>query len=333
MKIKNKLVTFFLSKININNFADFLNKNKLLNPFYKIGAQLLIDKKFPHHLFIETTSFCNLRCKMCARNYSDLKLGSMNFALFKKIIDEAKAYKSRTFSLHLFGEPLLDRQIIEKINYIKEVNKKNIIILTTNGVLMTPERSERLINKIDKVVISLHGTSPVIYKQITGFDLLPKVEENVKKLIKIKKGQKANLPQIYLRLVRLKENFEEVNKFSQRWKNLPVILDIRDSHNFGGGIINELTKKMPTKRYPCYHLWFSPGINWDGEVSICCTDTNRQAIIGNVKNDSLSKIWQNDLINKYRQNHLANNYKDIPLCDKCDVWNTYPDIFFNWQKK
>lgn len=296
-------------------------------------AQSLIDKAFPHHLFIETTSFCNLKCKMCARNNCPISLGNMDFEIFKKIIDEAKIHASRTFSLHLFGEPLMDKGIVEKINYIKSANPKNIIILTTNGVLLTPEIAEKIINKVDKVVISLHSTDPHIYQQITGADKLAKVEDNVKELIKIKDKNQANLPQIYLRLVRLKENQEEINKFCQKWQSQPIILDIRDSHNFGGEITNELAKKMPTKRYPCYHLWFSPGINWDGAVSICCTDTNRQAIIGNVKSEKLSTIWQNELINKYRQLHLKSNYKVIPLCDKCDVWNTYPDIFFNWQKK
>lgn len=335
MKIKETIVSFFLSKIDVSRFSDLIKRHEWLFSIpYKFFAQNLIDSEFPRHIFIETTSLCNLKCKMCPRNYNPIKLGSMEILLFKKIIDEAKQYGKRTFSLHLFGEPLLDNSLIEKINYIKKANPKNAILLTTNGVLLTDTIAKELIeNKVDKIAVSLPSPNAITYQKITGFNALEIVEKNIQKLIWLKKEKNSTYPKIYLRLIRMPENAAEVDSFYKKWRGYPVKIEIRDEHNYGGKIEKNPFKKTPDKRYPCYHLWLSPGINWDGEVTICCDDVSRQAIIGNMKNSSLSEIWQGDTLKKYREYHLRGEYYKIPICKDCDVWDIYPDIFFKWQKK
>lgn len=335
MKIKEKIISYFFSKININFFSSLVKRHGwLFGVPYKFFSQKLIDYNFPRHLFIETTALCNLQCKMCPRNDSPVKPGTMNFELFKKIVDESARHGKRAFSLHLFGEPLLDRQIIEKIKYIKKANPKNSILLTTNGALMTEDIAKELAeNKVDKIAVSIHSPEPETYSMITGFDGLEKTENNVKRLIAIKKVAGANLPKISLRMVRTNDNVNETESFRKKWKGLPVSVEIRDGHNYGGGIASNPLKDTPKKRYPCYHLWLSPGINWDGEMTICCSDPKRQAVIGDVKTESVGELWKGEKIKKCREFHLREEYHKIPACGNCDVWDIYPDIFFSRQKK
>ena len=121
---------------------------KKLPPFlYKIGAQAYIDYHFPRHLFIETTSRCNLSCWHCPRPKIE---NDMDMGMFQDIIIEASDYGKRSFSLHLFGEPLLDPFIIERMKYIKMVNPKNTIILTTNGTIHNREAYDL----VDKIIIT-----------------------------------------------------------------------------------------------------------------------------------------------------------------------------------
>lgn len=330
--MKDKIVSFFLSKINIAKFSESIKKSRILSLPYKIIAQKLIDYDFPYHLFIETTNACNLKCKMCTRNLSPIHIGMMDLSLAEKIVDEAAQYGPRTFSLHLFGEPLLAPLTIPLAKYIKEKNKKNNILLTTNGVFLTKEISQKLIAcEADKIVISIHGANNKQYQSVTGTNDLAKVEENIKDLVALKKEEKKEKPKIYLRMVAPKEKREEIESFRQKWKNFPVIIDIREPHNFGGKIGDKKNENI--KRYPCYHLWFSPGINWDGQVSICCCDALKEEIIGNVRKESLSEIWKSEKLQKYREHHLKGEYDKINLCKNCDVWQTYPDIFFKNQKK
>jgi radical SAM protein with 4Fe4S-binding SPASM domain len=308
-----------------------IKKSKILSVPYKFVGQKLIDKKFPHHLFLEATSACNLKCKMCARNTGTVEIGSMDFGLFKKIVDEAAEHGPRNFSLHLFGEPLLSPNIIPMIEYIKKSNQKNNILLTTNGVFLDKEKAEKIISAgVDKIAISVHSANKEKYKEITGVDQLGKVEENIKNLLDIKKKYTDNKTKIYLRMVAPKEDTKEISDFRKKWESYPVIIDIREPHNFGGRIE---AKKPKEKRYPCYHLWLSPGINWNGKVSICCQDTFKEEIIGDANNQPISEIWNGEKLKKYRKYHLKGEYGKIPLCKKCNGWSTYPDMFFNWQKK
>lgn len=333
--IRNKIVSFFLSKINVDRFSDLIKKSTILSVPYKIISQKMIDWKFPHHLFIETTNACNLKCRMCVRSMTPLKIGAMKFELFKKILDESAEYGSRNFCLHLFGDPLLSPDIIKIIKYIKFKNPKNTILLTTNGILLTKEKAEEIIgNNVDKIVISAHRADKKKYEEVTGVDALDKVEENIKNLIGIKRNAKNNTSRIYLRMVVPDKDSNDVKIFRNKWSKYPVAVDVRELHNYGGKIDNRVVSKSKIiKRYPCYHLWFSPGISWDGEVSICCDDLERQAVIGDIKKTTLSEIWQNNILKKYRKYHLSGEYHKIPVCKNCDIWKTYPDIFFKWQKR
>ena len=77
---------------------------KLPSVIYKPLARRYIDYDFPRHIFIETTAKCNLSCSFCPREKNDSHMG---FRLFCDIVDECSKYGPRSFSLHLFGEPLL----------------------------------------------------------------------------------------------------------------------------------------------------------------------------------------------------------------------------------
>ncbi|MFH1966734.1 MAG: radical SAM protein [Patescibacteria group bacterium] len=330
--MKESIVSFFLSKIDINKFSDFIKRSVVLSIPYKIIVQRLIDWNFPYHVFLESTNICNLHCKICTRNIAPIKLGSMDFELFKKIVNEASVYGSRNFSLHLFGEPLLAPNIIPMIKYIKQKNNKNTVLITTNGVLLNNKISQEIImNGVDKIIVSIHGANKEQYENMTGTDNLNNVEENIKNLINLK--NKKNKPKIFLRMVSFKKNTTEIKKFYKRWSSYPVIIDIKEPHNFGGQIETGRSIDSLPKRYPCYHLWLAPGINWDGQVSICCCDTFKDAIIGNVNQNSLHKIWNGEKLKQYRDYHLRGKYDKIPVCKNCDVWTTYPDIFFEYQKK
>ena len=90
---------------------------------------------------------CQLHCSYCPRPRLSHHLP---FELFKKIVDEASSFGKRSFSLHLFGEPLLYPRIVESIQYLKQ--RGHAIILTTNGLLL-----ERLFNElrgVDKIIWS-----------------------------------------------------------------------------------------------------------------------------------------------------------------------------------
>lgn len=330
--VKNRFTSLALSRFNFGVFKNIVTKSALTNIPYKFISQRLIDLDFPVHIFIEATNACNLKCEMCSRTTSDREIGSMEFALFKKVIDESAVYSNRNFCLHIFGEPLIAPNIVKMIEYIKTKNKKNTILLTTNGIFLDEEKRTAIINyAVDKVVVSLLAASPETYLKITGRNDYSLVVENILNLIHLKESMGVDRPIVYVRMIKNKTTLDEVEPFQRKWAHYNVITDIREEHNYAGKIQVD-AERIKIKRYPCYHLWFSPAVNWDGDVSICCCDWDRIGVIGNVKYKTIAEIWQSEKIKEFRQLHLNGNYEKIELCRNCDVWQTYPDIFFLWQK-
>ena len=126
-------------------FAQFFKR--IPTPIYKWLAQRWIDYEYPRHIFIELTSSCNLSCPHCPRPRISRELP---YRLFEKIVDEASLHGHRSFSLHLFGEPLLYPRIIDCIRTLKE--RGHTVILTTNGVLLW--KYWRDLASVDKIIWS-----------------------------------------------------------------------------------------------------------------------------------------------------------------------------------
>ena len=78
-----------MSRLDIGKIDKFISGIPVVNAAYKFFAQRTVNYDFPTHIFVESTSVCNFRCKMCPRTEGDILVGNMDFAIFKKVIDEA----------------------------------------------------------------------------------------------------------------------------------------------------------------------------------------------------------------------------------------------------
>lgn len=332
--LKSNLSSLILSRINIDKVKTVLGNAPVLNILFKLGSQSLIDYKYPSHIFIESTRACNLKCKLCPRTAMASKGRHMDFDLFKKIVDEASHYGSRNFCLHMLGEPLLCPHIIEMVKYIKKVNKSNSILLTTNGYFLDSSKAEVFLNSnLDKITFSVFSMSNARNKMLTGEDGVGKVIDNIKEIAALRKKMHSKT-KLCVRFLVCSENEDEMLQIRALAKDLGVILEIRYTHNYSGIIEADFTSRHIFKaRYPCYHLWYSPAITWDGKVVVCCNDWNYSEVLGDIEKDSLAHIWQGRRMKELRGCHLGGAYDKIPLCAQCNVWSLYPDIFFKSQKK
>lgn len=332
--LRTNISSFILSKADINRFKYIIARTPVINALFKIFSQSLIDYKFPTHIFIETTRACNLKCACCPRTSGDIPSGSMKLEVFCKIIDEATAYGSRNFCLHMFGEPLLHPRIIDMVRYIKKANRKHSILLTTNGFFLNSEIARGLLEQeVDKIVISFISLREEKLRQLTGNAQIGIVIDNIKNAIAIRK-KISSKTKIFMRLLLSEDTIDEKNDFLALAKKLGSLAEVRNTHNYSGVIKkNYAARSLGNKRHPCYHLWYSPAITWDGKVVICCSDWNYSEVLGDITAQTLAEIWQGQRIRELRALHCAGAYQDIPLCRECNVWSLYPDIFFKFQEK
>lgn len=97
----------------------------------------------------------------------------MKFSLFEKLIREISAHKENVNRVHLhnYGEPLLDKELLDRIKLAKDYGIKHLYFVT-NASLLTPELSEKIIQAcLDEFKISFYGTDKQSYKDtMKGLD-------------------------------------------------------------------------------------------------------------------------------------------------------------------
>lgn len=131
-------------------------------------------------IYIEPTSDCNLNCKTCVRHSWKEKLGFMQLADYKKLIEELKEFDGlEKISFWGIGEPLFHPQIAEMVELASGLGVKTQII--TNALLLDQEKAEALLEAgLDSLVVSVDGTSPETMADIRSGAELKTIIENVR---------------------------------------------------------------------------------------------------------------------------------------------------------
>ncbi|GAI85757.1 unnamed protein product, partial [marine sediment metagenome] len=203
----------------------------------------------PVRLWVEITSRCNLKCRLCVNKDIPPSLkGDMDFDLYKKIINEAAG---NVYDINLFhrGEPLLHPKLIPIISYAKSRGIKTRI--HTNATLLNPELSKKIIlSGLDLISFSFDGYTKETYEKNRIGASYEKSLNNIIDFLRIKKELKSKKPFTIIQVMEFddklssKEIMEQKKKFLKRFSNLPLDkLVTRHPHNWGGFLkLKELGK-------------------------------------------------------------------------------------------
>jgi radical SAM protein with 4Fe4S-binding SPASM domain len=340
-------------KIGFFTFALFMIKSDTLNIINKLSIHRIVNlvklyssfiisritKKgivfgLPTALSIEPTTACNLGCPECP---SGLKLftrktGNLKNELNNKIIDEL--YKKLLYINYYFqGEPFINPLIFD---FIKKAHSKKIYTSTsTNAHFLTPINAQKTIESgLDRLIISIDGTSQETYELYRINGSLEKVIEGTKNIITAKKQLKSKTPHIIFQFLVVKHNEHEIENAITLSKELGVneirfkTAQVYDYKN-GNSLIPENDKysryklnnngeyELKNKLYNhCWRMWSSSVITVDGKLAPCCFDKDAKYKIGDLKNSSFNSIWKSNAYNKFRTLILSNR-KEIDICQNC----------------
>jgi MoaA/NifB/PqqE/SkfB family radical SAM enzyme len=161
-------------------------------------------------IYLEPTSNCNLHCRTCVRNSWQESGGTMTMRTFVEFLTHIKKIKSlNTISLWGFGEPLMHPDIIKMIRSIKKLGLQAEII--TNGTLLSSDMSKELVrSKLDRLILSIDGTSPESHSLIRPESDLQDLIHKVSFLNAYKKMRNNKSPEIGMEFVLSKRNIEEL---------------------------------------------------------------------------------------------------------------------------
>ncbi len=136
---------------------------------------------------IEITTYCNLKCKYCARSQFKRKNKHMPFGFFRNIL--ALMPDIYRITLVGLGEPLMHPQIADFIRYAKSLKKKTAVV--TNAMLLDTEISRKLLDAgLDSITFSIDWfdrRSASLVRKGTDFN---RVINNIKEFVNISKSIK-----------------------------------------------------------------------------------------------------------------------------------------------
>jgi len=259
-------------------------------------------------IYIEITNNCNLNCSFCSEVLK--KKRNMSLEEFEVILNKIKDYTDYIY-LHVKGEPLVHKDIIEFINKANEYNLK--VNLTTNGVLFNKYAKELgKCKNLNKINFSLHSEN-------NKDNYLEDIFDNIKYL-------STNTTVIY-RLWTLKNN--ELDE-----KSTKIVDKIKEYYNLSQETVDKIKNtnniKISSTIYVdkdnefiwptvnnhksdgfCYGLSTHIAILVDGTIVPCCLDSNGVIELGNIFNDSLE-----DIINSNRYQNLLKSLRDRKPCEE-----------------
>ncbi len=329
----------FLSKLT---FRRIWNALKIIVGFYysKI-IQKPVMMGLPMSISFEPTTSCNLRCPECPSGLRSFTrpIGMLKEQLFKQTIDELAS--TLLYLIFYFqGEPYLHPQFLELVSYAV---KKGIYTATsTNAHYLTDEQAKKTVESgLDRLIISIDGTTQETYQQYRVGGNLEKVIEGTKNVIKWKKTLNSSTPHVIFQFLVVKPNQHQIDEVKELAKQLGVdevglkTAQIYDYEN-GSELIPTLEKYARYQQQAdgsyriknklvnhCWKMWHSCVITWDGLVVPCCFDKDAEFRLGNLKEQTFTKLWNGEKYRSFRQT-LIHSRQEIEMCKNCtegtQVW-------------
>lgn len=295
----------------------------------------------PFTVSFEPTTACNLRCPECPSGLRAFTrdTGNLKADFFRNTVDDF--YKDLLYLIFYFqGEPFINPKFLDMVRYARD--KGIYTITSTNGHFLDDENARKTIESgLDRLIISVDGTTQEVYEQYRIAGKLDTVLEGARNLVRWKKEMKSKTPHIIFQFLVVKPNEHQIPEIYRLAKEIgvdEVKLKTAQVYDYEHG--NPL---IPTaSRYSryrvkadgtyevknkllnhCWKLWHSCVITWDGVVVPCCFDKDAIHRLGDLKKQTLKEVWNSKSYWQFRQT-LSTGRSAIDICtnctEGCNVW-------------
>jgi MoaA/NifB/PqqE/SkfB family radical SAM enzyme len=269
------------------------------------------EAPLPEIVQIESTNICNAKCVFCPRDDMERKQGVMDMALFRKVVDECVELGIHHVRMHNYGEPFVDRALVEKVRYAKQKGVPQVGMIS-NGSLITEAAARGMIEAgLDAINISVDASGKDVFERTRVGLKYDKVIGNVERLLALREAAGRRHPKLILSFVR-QGNTDDEQAFIEHWRRRADKIHVTDLHNWAGTL-----NRDSHVNYPCYRPWLTFTALWDGRVALCCADFDGHTILGDLKTSTIREIWNSDTYRAVRREHL--DHGGPAVCQSCDL--------------
>jgi radical SAM protein with 4Fe4S-binding SPASM domain len=310
-----------------------LEKQKVETRNKRTPLEQVVPLATPFIIFIDPCGTCNFKCNFCPCNMSNYNKKErhkvMSLSLFKKVIDEICTFpeKVKVIYLYGFGEPLLNRKIIEMAKYLKKSKACNEIRIVTNGSLLSPKMNDQLVDSgIDLVRISIEALTEIDYKEICDIDIdYSSLLNNIEDLYKKSRGKLKVAAKIVNTTIKTGKDLENFLDVYMPITDFCFVEDIVDGWPEFEKMVSISNKTIEaknwiwkTKKYKrCSFSLTMMMLHSNGDISPCPNDWKHSLNFGNIEQDNIVNVWNSAKWHDFQLMHLEQDRKTIPFCREC----------------
>lgn len=300
----------------------------------------LITEQMPVSFGLEPSNACNANCTFCAYQFQERVKGIMSMDVFKRAIDEFCIMGGGDINFTpTVGDPLVDRELLEKIKYARSQKRVEQIWFYTNMIAFNTFNPEEFVKSgITSLRISTCIKDKETYQKIYRS---PKYEQMINNIVALcEANEHLGSPIKILLFLRVPKPIEEVYaspdyKRVTKYFQKDNVIALDDEYDSWGGLIDEQDLPAGHRLYenpldqakePCSELFRRINILNDGTVNNCvCRDLNATMKIGNIKEQTIEQIWKGEPLKKLRQDWFNG---EVPkTCQGCQRYLPVSDYY------
>ena len=281
-----------------NKFIDtnIVNKSKTVQDKIQLIEHKGKMLPLPTEIEISESGTCNRTCSFCPRSdpkFEDKKEFISNKLHEKMCIELKELNYKGTVRYSGFIEPMLDKNIYNLINMVKNYVPESNIEMVTNGDPLNLSRLKKLFTSgLNRILISAYDG-----------------KEEAEKLNDLCVNANLTEKQFIVRHRYLSED----DDFGITLSNRSGLMENAEFK------INTL--KEPLKN-PCYIPSYTFFLDYQGDVLMCPHDWGKKVILGDLNKEKLLDIWFNNKSMQVRKMLNMSNRSFKP-CNVCDVEGTF----------
>ncbi|MCW5922522.1 MAG: SPASM domain-containing protein [Saprospiraceae bacterium] len=322
----------FIAKITPRRAWNFA---KVLASFYlSRWTRRPLQWGLPVTVSIEPTTACNLRCPECPSGLRAFSrdTGNLKADFFRKTVDAL--HRDLFYLIFYFqGEPYIHPQFLDMVNY---AHRRRIFTTTsTNGHFLDDENARRTVESgLDRLIISVDGTTQETYEQYRVGGSLDKVLQGARNVVAWKRKLKSRRPHIIFQFLVVRPNEHQIADIHRLAKEIgvdEVKLKTAQVYDYqqGNPLIPTLHRYARYRQSAdgswqvkhalanhCWKLWHACVVTWDGVVVPCCFDKDAQHRLGDLKQAAFRDVWHSPAYVAFRRAILKGR-DQIDICQNC----------------
>ena len=261
---------------------------------------------------LETVLGCNLSCVECAvgSGLVSRKYGVMPYNDYLRIADRIRAH-CNLLMLHLWGEPLLNRDIVRMVAHASAYAMTNI---STNAQLLDKTMAKALLQAgLTQAIVSIDGTTQETYAHYRRGGTLARAVAGLEHLVEAR-ARIGSTVEITPQFIVFKHNEAQMDAFRRLCQDMGLKPTFKPPYLRQGSLLENgsnpgLTRpkeESPQERRrhmacDCISAREVMTILLDGTVCSCCYDHNAHRSFGNLLRQDLRDIWYSEPYRAFRR--------------------------------